>query len=204
MYTIGDEIGRLKVKLTSIKDIHLHHISELKLGGSWETVLLCFLLSGLLVAVACINFVNMSIAQVARRAKEAGIRKTLGANQSQLILQYLLEAWLLTAVALFVAGIFVDLSMPFVETLLQRELPINYGLFEVFVLFCLSILITLFAGTYPAVFLSSFSAHRTLSGELVHGRTAIYIRKSLLVFQKSRCLLYFLNFLFYYLMILFV
>jgi putative ABC transport system permease protein len=185
VYTIGDEIGRLKVKLTSIKDIHLHHISELKLGGSWETVLLCFLLSGLLVAVACINFVNMSIAQVARRAKEAGIRKTLGANQSQLILQYLLEAWLLTAVALFVAGIFVDLSMPFVETLLQRELPINYGLFEVFLLFCLSILITLFAGTYPAVFLSSFSAHRTLSGELVHGRTAIYIRKSLLVFQAA-------------------
>ncbi|AEP31475.1 FtsX-like permease family protein [Brumicola nitratireducens] len=184
-YTIGDEIDRLKVKLTPIKDIHLHHISDLKLGGSWETVLLCFLLSGLLVAVSCINFVNMSIAQVARRAKEAGIRKTLGASQSQLIFQYLLEAWLLTVVALFVACIFIDLSMPFVETLLQRKLPISYGPFEVFLLFSFSVLITLFAGTYPAVFLSSFSAHRTLSGELVHGRTAIYIRKSLLVFQAA-------------------
>lgn len=184
-YSIGDEVGRLKVKLSPMADIHLHHQSAFKPGGSWETVLLCFLLSGLLITVACINFVNMSIAQVARRAKEAGIRKTLGASQLQLIFQYLLETWLITISALFFACLFVDIVMPFIEALLHRELPVIFGFSEALLLFLLSIAITLIAGIYPAFFLSSFSARRTLSGELVYGKTAIIVRKVLLVFQAA-------------------
>ncbi len=184
-YTLGPERGRLKVKLSAITDLHLHHISELKPGGKWQTVVLCILLSGLLIGIACFNFVNMSVAQVARRAQETGIRKALGASRTQLVLQILFESWIVTIFSIVLACAIVELSLPIAKSLIGREVILVFGLKEFAALLALSIVVAVLAGLYPALYISSFATLDALSGELSSGQTANRIRKTLLGLQSA-------------------
>ncbi|QQX80490.1 ABC transporter permease [Shewanella sp. KX20019] len=177
----------VKVTLQPLAQIHLtsHTRFELKEGGSESTVLICIGLSILLIVIVSVNFINMSIAQASQRAKEVGVRKALGASKTQLVSQFLTESILLSTIAAVIACAIVELSLPWFNTLVGRELSLNYASSFSGFIAAITVLVGLVAGLYPALFISSFSAKRVLSGDLQRGKTAIWVRKSLLVLQSA-------------------
>ena len=123
------------------------------------------LIAVFILLIACINFMNLSTAQSARRAKEIGIRKVAGANKRKIIFQFLGESLLIVFVAHVIAMIFVELLLPGFNNLTGKQLAVNYqsvGLYIgliTMVLFC-----GLLAGSYPAFYLSSLKPLDTMKG----------------------------------------
>ena len=134
--------------------------------------------------LACINFMNLSTARSERRAKEVGIRKTMGSIRSQLIGQFMSESFLVVVSAFLLALIAVFVALPFFNQLAGKEIVLPLGN-QWFCLCCLSfVLITgLLAGSYPALYLSSFRPISVLKGTFRAGRFASVPRKTLVVVQ---------------------
>jgi ABC-type lipoprotein release transport system permease subunit len=153
-------------------------------GGRIETVWLFGIIGIFVLLLACINFMNLSTARSEKRAKEVGVRKTIGSNRKQLIVQFFSES-VLTAVIAFVFSILLaSLIMPFFNSVADKKMAIPWGN-PVFWLIgiCLSILTGLLAGLYPALFLSSFQPVKVLKGTYRVGRYASLPRKVLVVTQ---------------------
>jgi len=145
-----------------------------------------FMAIGLLVLlIACINFMNLSTAQSAERAKEVGIRKTIGALRSQLGIQFLLESVLLSLIALVIALGFVSLALPYINKLGGRDLsPVffrNPGLLVA--VFIGTILLGMLSGLYPAIYLSSFQPVKVLKGGTESGKNKGSFRNILVIGQ---------------------
>lgn len=164
------------------------HFSEAKGNGGLETTRksLLWILSGIacvVLLIACINFTTMAIGRATSRAKEVGVRKTMGANFSQLIFQFLTEAFLITLLSAVIGVILAELLLPTFNTLFEKDLNLNYGPFQIGILVGLIVLITGLAGAYPAFFLSGLRPIRVLKGNLsIHfGKQGL--RKSLVAFQ---------------------
>jgi putative ABC transport system permease protein len=146
-----------------------------------------YLLSGIalfVLLIACINFVNLSIARSVRRAKEVGIRKVIGSNRKQLIMQFLGESFFLCTVAFLLAIVLVRLLLPLFNTLSNKALSLSY-LFDAKLVagYAILYLITgLLAGFYPALVLSGYNPVQTLYGRFkITGEN--YLQKSLVVLQ---------------------
>jgi putative ABC transport system permease protein len=139
--------------------------------------------------LACINFMNLSTARSEKRAKEVGIRKTLGSFRSQLILQFIGESVLMTFIALIIALIIALLSLPLFNLLAGKRLFIPF-LDPSFWLCILgfSFLTGLLAGSYPAFFLSGFRTIRVLKGNFKTGKFASLPRKVMVVVQFTVCI----------------
>jgi putative ABC transport system permease protein len=178
---------RIAVKLQPITNIHLDDnlMYDMKKGGSAKTVNICIALSVLLVLIGSFNFINMSTAQAGSRAKEVGVRKSLGASKEQLVAQFLSESIFVALLAGLIGCLMAEIALPAFNVLVNRELSIVY--FGSFGLSMLSatLLVGLLAGLYPAFFISSFSAKRVLSGDLQRGTMAIRVRKALMVCQSA-------------------
>ena len=176
-----------KMTLHPLTSIHLTSNSnyEMKKNGSLSTLRICIGLSVLLILLAAFNFINMSIAQSAKRAKEVGVRKALGASKPQIICQFLVESLLITIIAALIACMLVELLTPAFNQLVDRQLSLNYDSTLGAAIAVVVLLIGLLAGIYPAMFMSAFSAKRVLSGDMQRGRTAIAVRKGLLVVQSA-------------------
>lgn len=150
--------------LTPIRNIHLH--SDLPTGvepnGNAVIVSLFTVVAGLILFIACINYVNLSTARSVQRAREVGMRKVLGSQQRQLVRQFLGESVFFALIALIGAAILVQLGLPFVRSLTGRPLVMPYGSQPLLVpeLIALAVLIGLIAGFYPAFLLSS---HRPIA-----------------------------------------
>jgi putative ABC transport system permease protein len=155
----------------------------MKKGGSSTVLQICITLSVLLMLIASINFINLNIAQSARRAKEVGIRKALGATKNQLVVQYLTESLLVVVAAALVAFSIVELTLPQFNQMMGRELSFTYSSEFMLMASIVILFVGLLSGLYPALFISSFSANRVLNGDLIRGGTAIIIRKITLCFQ---------------------
>lgn len=176
-----------ELKLRALTDIHLQSNLgyELKVNGSASTVRIGLMLAALLLLVATINFVNMSTARAGQRAKEVGVRKTLGASRWQLFWQFMLESLLIAAAAGLLAMVLVELLLPQFSALVNRPLSLSYlGSFGALVLATI-VSTGLLAGVYPALFISAFDAKKVLSGDFQRGSTAIWLRKALLVLQGA-------------------
>lgn len=177
----------LTISLNRLSTLHFNSDGpfEMKKGGSWLVVQSCIALTLLLLFIATVNFVNLNIAAAARRAKEVGVRKALGATQGQLILQFILESLMVVAIAAVVAVSIVELSLPYINTLLSRSLSLNFSI--PFIVSAVTVVMTIgvISGLYPALFIASFSAKRVLSGDLQRGQTAIKVRKLTLCVQAG-------------------
>jgi putative ABC transport system permease protein len=136
--------------------------------------------------LACINFMNLSTARSEKRAKEVGVRKTLGSLRIQLIKQFLTEALLNALMALVITIILVQLSLPFFNNLTDKAINVPYSN-AIFWLLILSFTIFtgFIAGSYPAFYLSGFNPLKVLKGNFKTGRYASLPRKILLVVQFS-------------------
>jgi len=174
-----------------LHDIHFN--SQYDGGGHWVkavnvTWLWFFAIIGLAVlALACINFVNLSTAQALTRAKEVGVRKTVGAGRFHLMSQFLREAWILATLAGILAVAVAQASLPFMNNLLDKK--ITFNLLESPVLLCgliSGIILTgLVAGLYPAWIIAKFNPAKTLkaSSTLSGDQGSYWLRRSLVVLQ---------------------
>ena len=138
----------------------------------------------LILLIACINFMNLATARSATRAREVGVRKTVGAGRGQLIVQFLSESVLMSLIALVLALVLVELLLPAFNAIVGQDLDIHYGSEPVLlILGGIAILAGLFSGMYPAFFLSSFRPARVLKGQLGGQTSGAGFRKALVVFQ---------------------
>lgn len=182
----GNEIGLFTQALT---DIHLHSDfasqTELEAGGDVKSVYIFGAVALFMLLIACINFVNLSTAGATKRNKEVGIKKILGSQKNQLILQFLIEAFISICVAVFLASIFVVLALPIFNQLSGKNLVVSFLLDPkvLMALFSLAILITFLAGSYPAFFLSSIKPISALKNKITYGGRSKGIRSALVVFQ---------------------
>jgi putative ABC transport system permease protein len=139
----------------------------------------------LIVLIAAINFMNLSTAQSARRAKEVGIKKIGGSSKGMLIAQFLTESFILSFISLIIAVVIVKIALPYFSNLLgiTLELKLLNNIFTVPALIIFAIFVGLLAGSYPAFFLSSFSPYEVLKGEIKNSMQSGRLRKVLVVFQ---------------------
>jgi putative ABC transport system permease protein len=153
-------------------------------GGRIEYVRLFSLVAVFILLIACINFMNLTTARSAKRAKEVGVRKVVGAARFTLMTQFLGEALVLTFLSILVALVLVSLLIPLFNGLTGKHLflPLAKPAFW-WVLLGLLSLVGLVAGSYPAIFLSSLNPIRVLKGVLKFNWGGIIFRKGLVVFQ---------------------
>lgn len=173
------------IAFINMEDMHLEGTGpiSMKKGGSSTVLQICIALSFILILIASINFINLNIAQSAKRAKEVGVRKALGATKSQLVSQFLTESLLVVALAGLMALTMVEISLPAFNLMMDRQLSLVYGSEFMLVTCAIIFVVGLLSGLYPALFMASFSAKRVLNGDLVRGGTAIFIRKLTLCLQ---------------------
>ena len=135
--------------------------------------------------IACINFMNLSTARAATRAKEVGLRKVVGADRRQLITQFLGESLVITLIALVFAIVLARYSLPFLYEYLNKNFVISLWEELPFLMVLLGIgaLVGILAGSYPAFFLSSFKPVEVLKGIFIKTQSGILVRKGLVVFQ---------------------
>jgi len=134
--------------------------------------------------LACINFMNLSTAQSEKRAKEVGVRKVMGSQRRQLTFQFLVESLLMVAVGFSLALLIAALSLPWFNDLTGKKIQMPWANMYFILASLAFIIVTGFlAGSYPALYLSSFSPIKVLRGTLKGGRLAALPRKVLVVFQ---------------------
>ena len=156
--------------LQPLRSIHLHSDGlqvDLPGHGNSQYVSIFFIVAVFILLVACINFMNLATARSARRAKEVGLRKVVGAVRGQLIGQFLGESLLISFLALVLAIVIVSLSLPAFNILAEKDLHLHFsdGTFWVS-LIGIAALTGLLAGSYPALYLSGFQPVKVLKGRL--------------------------------------
>ena len=171
-----------------LQDWHLY--DEFKggksVGGFIDYVRMFGIIGILVLLIACINFMNLSTARSEKRAKEVGVRKTLGSERKDLILQFLAESIIITFIAAVFSLLIVQLALPSFNTLTGTKLSIPFSNTVFWVIMIGYIFLTgLLAGTRPAFHLSSFNPVKVLKGTLQIGKSATLSRKFLVVFQFS-------------------
>ena len=165
-----------------------HLYSEFKkgknIGGRIEFVWLFGIIGVFVLLLACINFMNLSTARSERRAKEVGIRKSIGSVRSQLIIQFFSESLVVALLAFVLSLLFVQLILPIFNEVADKKLTMLWTnpLFW-FIGIGFSILTGIIAGSYPALYLSSFQPVKVLKGTFRVGKFASMPRKVLVVLQ---------------------
>lgn len=154
--------------------------------GRIEYIRLFTVVSVFILLIACINFMNLATARSAKRAREVGVRKVVGALRTSLIGQFVGEAVLMTFCALLVAIVLCTMLLPLFNNITGKELylPFNEPIFWG-ALVGLLLITGLVAGSYPALFLSSLKPVRVLKSSLKTGNGAGFFRRALVVFQFS-------------------
>ncbi len=178
-----------KLTMEKLTDIHLksHLDDEIEPEGSMTRVYIFSVIAVFILLIACINYMNLSTARSALRAKEIGIRKVIGAQRKEIIRQFLGESVLVTWVALILGMVLTWLLLPYINSLAHLNLAFN-SLFRWDILIgilCLPFFIGLLSGLYPAIFMSSFKPVQVLKGVLKVGAGNISFRKVLVVVQFS-------------------
>jgi len=154
------------------------------IGGRIQYVWLFGIIGVFVLLLACINFMNLSTARSEKRAREVGIRKAIGSIRSQLIIQFYGESLLIAVCAFLLALLFVVLSLPFFNDIAGKRMSVLWGNPLFWLIAIGFILFTgLIAGSYPALYLSSFRPVKVLKGTFKVGRLAAAPRKVLVVVQ---------------------
>ncbi|TSJ40793.1 FtsX-like permease family protein [Mucilaginibacter corticis] len=172
---------------TPITKIHLYSTTsrEIEPSGNVQYVYIFIVIAAFILIIACINFMNLSTARSAGRAREVGVRKVLGSNRSTLIYQFLTESTLTSFVALLIALFLAALLLPYFNILAGKQIVFSFmaSLWLVPGLFAVTLIIGLMAGLYPAFFMSAFMPIQVLKGKLSSGFKGSWLRNSLVVFQ---------------------
>ncbi|MCB0487170.1 MAG: ABC transporter permease [Cyclobacteriaceae bacterium] len=180
----------------SVTDVFLQPIDNIHLGetyftadvggkGNKQYVTIFLIVAIFILAIACINFMNLATARSMSRAKEVGLRKSIGANRVQLVLQFLNESLLTALVAMVLAVLIVDLLLPQFNVLAGKTLNMNIFANAKLILYLLGFATVtgLIAGSYPAFFLSAFQPATVLKSAPVKASGGSLFRKILVITQ---------------------
>ena len=173
----------LKEVHSNANDIGLDYLNYQKFDKNYTNIF--FAIALVVLIIACINFMNLSTARSAERAKEVGIRKTIGAVRQQLSMQFIGESVILSFIALVLAIVLVELSLPYVNNLSGRDLtlPLFSSVWVFFFVIAGTIIIGILSGLYPAAYLSAFQPVTVLKGSIQTGRNKSLLRNILVVTQ---------------------
>ena len=171
-------------RLQPITDIHLHsHLRwELEPNGYMSYIYMMTAAAFLILIIATVNFINLTTAQSAGRAKEIGIRKALGAFRKQIAFQFTGEALVVSLLAMALAVIFVEAASPFFTLTTGKPLDIDYGFF-ILSLFGMGVITGFSAGIFPSLYLASINASLILKGKFLQNGKGTRFRKGFTIFQ---------------------
>ncbi|MDX1628733.1 MAG: FtsX-like permease family protein [Fulvivirga sp.] len=173
-------------EIQPITDVYLHSNFTFDIGetGDITYVYLFMIIALFILVIACINYMNLSTARSASRAKEVGVRKVLGSYKSHLVRQFLTESVLISLVGFILSAFLAYLAIPFFNEISGKSLtlPLDRPIFYVALLGG-ALIVGVLAGIYPAFFLSSFKIVNVLKGKLALGSNSGLIRSALVVFQ---------------------
>jgi len=190
MDNLGDKFRSMGMELSlafvPLKDIYLKSGIHNGFGptGSEARVQMVTLIAVFMLLLACINYTNLSTARSANRAKEVGMRKVAGSSRTNLVIQFLIESFVLTLMAFFIGLALIRLGLPFFNQIMEKHYTLGalisvQSLLAAFGMICL---VALLAGLYPAFYISRIKPLTALSGKL--GKLgSIPLRKVLIVFQ---------------------
>ncbi|RZL30948.1 MAG: FtsX-like permease family protein, partial [Pedobacter sp.] len=190
----NDEVKSVSIFLDPLSNLHLSP----KAGNDapYKILIALSALGILILVIACINFTNLSIAQAAKRAKEVGVKKVMGAFRFQLTTQFMFEIFMQCFVAIVLALILAELVLPNFNNLFQVQLSIwhldNDLFWQLPLVLCI---ITLIAGIYPAMVLSGFKPAMVLKGNFSTSKQSYWLRNGLLVFQFSIAVVFIISLL---------
>ena len=185
----GDNVGLKFKPVLFLQPMNRWHLygefkNGINTGGAIQFVWMFGIIGIFVLLLACINFMNLSTARSEKRAKEVGIRKTVGSLRSQLIAQFFSESLMVVAFAFLFAIALLALSLPWFNQVANKDMSILWGspLFWILGL-SFSLLTGVIAGSYPAFYLSSFQPVKVLKGTFKAGKLAALPRKILVVLQ---------------------
>ncbi len=177
----------LHYALMPLSRIHLYSqkSGELEANSDIQYVTIFSLIALFILLIACVNFMNLSTARSAGRAKEVGVRKVLGSLRKNLIAQFLSESLLISFLSMILALVIAALLLPYFNTLSGKSFTLNDFLSPWLLpaLLLLVIIVGILAGIYPAFYLSSFKPVDVLKGKLATGFKSSWLRNGLVVFQ---------------------
>lgn len=169
--------------LTSIHLDPAHLEAKIKPGGNIHYVYFLICIAVLILAIACINFMNLATARSSERGREVGVRKTMGSLKSQLVKQFLVESVLVTLFATCVALAIVYTALPYFNDLTGKQLAFKFSGTLLAGMLGIILLVGLLAGSYPAFILSSFNPVIVMKGKLGANSKGASLRNGLVVFQ---------------------
>jgi len=175
-----------RILVQPVTDIHLYsyNIDDGLQKGDVRFVWLFGAIACFILIIACINFINLSTAKSANRAKEVGLRKVVGSHRADLIKQFLTESLLFSVLSFILGIVLAAISLPFFNKLFAKSLSIPWTVWWLSpVMLGSAIVIGALAGLYPSFFLSSFKPISVLKGKLSRGSKNSILRNSLVVFQ---------------------
>ncbi|UCC80449.1 MAG: ABC transporter permease [Candidatus Zixiibacteriota bacterium] len=174
--------------LQPLTSIHLYSSLEYEESEGSGNITYVYLFSGIalfVLLIACFNFINLTTARATARAKEVGLRKTLGAHKGRLISQFLMESVIYSVFSMLLALLIVEIALPILNSIAGTELSlatVNIPSFILAMLFIAAV-VGILAGSYPAFFLSGFSPVRVLKGNLRAGSFRSRLRSALVIGQ---------------------
>jgi putative ABC transport system permease protein len=187
MKQLEAEGGQFGYTTIAVPDIHLRSTMQHEIEPVGNLLYVYFFggVGAFIIVIACINFMNLSTARSAGRAKEVGLRKTLGSLRGQLVRQFLSESLLYSAVAVIMALAACYLLLPSFNLLAGKTLQMELLYTPTFIASALALIVVVgfIAGSYPAFYLTSFSPVEVLKGKVRSGMRSKGVRSSLVVFQ---------------------
>ena len=178
--------ARFKLQTTKLNEIHLYSNVAWDLPtGKMSTIIIFIAIGIFIILIACINYMNLATARAANRAKEVGIRKVLGSNKGNLFYQFMSESILMTFFSLIIALAFIELLLPIFNELADKSISLNSlkQFSNIFWVALITLATGIIAGSYPAIYLSSFQPAQILKSKFSNSRKNGRIRKFLVVFQ---------------------
>ncbi|AWG24983.1 ABC transporter permease [Flavobacterium kingsejongi] len=172
------------VILEPLESARLHSVTQgyPEGRGNYQFLLIMLGLSILILVLSIVNYINLATANAIKRAKEVGVRKILGANKGNIIRQFVYETVLMAVVAILLSLVIVELSLPYYNNFLGKELVIHSGQFYAQLVLIFGIVVV-FAGIFPATYVANFETLNVLKGNFGRSKTGTWLRNGMLILQ---------------------
>ena len=174
--------GKMSVHLTNIREMKLEAKGSGIMKGDKKSITILLSLSGLILVLSGINFINLNTAQASQRAKEVGVRKALGSSKGKLVVQFLMEAFIIYIVAFIFSLVLLELLLPVYGKFLGKDIKVEGILVYLYTLYIV-VIFAFFSGIIPALYLSNFKPIQTLKGNFARSRHGVWLRNAILSLQ---------------------
>ncbi|HEY0655878.1 MAG TPA: ABC transporter permease [Chryseosolibacter sp.] len=186
IYKKNESVLKLGFVLQPLADVHLHSnfLADIPGHGNAQNVYIFGVVAIFILVVACLNFMNLATARAARRAKEVGLRKVVGAVRPHLMGQFLAESIVVALLSLVFALLIIYIALPYFNTLGGKELALDFTNIKIVLgLLAITVITGLLAGSYPAFYLSGFLPATVLKGNVTGGTSGSLFRNTMVVIQ---------------------